>query len=61
MDRIADAAICERGNDLIEFLYGEIDERATRDFERHLLNCADCKSELALSNRFDPQSVTGAK
>lgn len=41
-----DAPICERGNDLISFLYGEIDERAARDFERHLVNCADCESGL---------------
>jgi putative zinc finger protein len=32
---------------LIAFLYGEIDERAARDFERHLLNCAECESELS--------------
>ncbi len=46
MYKIPDAPICERGNDLIAFLYGEIDERAARDFERHLLNCAECESEL---------------
>jgi hypothetical protein len=46
MDKIPDALICERGNDLIAFLYGEIDERAARDFEQHLLNCAECESEL---------------
>jgi anti-sigma factor RsiW len=47
MDKISDAPICERGNDLIAFLYGEIDERAAQDFERHLLNCADCESEIS--------------
>lgn len=46
MDRIPDTPICERGNDLIAFLYGEIDERARRDFERHLPNCAECEAEL---------------
>ncbi|MBA2528292.1 MAG: zf-HC2 domain-containing protein [Pyrinomonadaceae bacterium] len=46
MDKILEAPICERGNDLIAFLYGEIDEHAARDFERHLLNCAECESEL---------------
>lgn len=46
MYKIPDAPICERGNDLIAFLYGEIDERAARDFERHLLNCNECESEL---------------
>ena len=47
MYRIPDTPVCERGNDLIAFLYGEIDERAARDFERHLLNCAECESELS--------------
>ena len=37
---------CERGNDLISFLYGEADERETRDFEHHLQNCSECKVEL---------------
>jgi len=46
MYKIPDAPVCERGNDLIALLYGEIDERAMRDFEQHLLNCADCKFEL---------------
>lgn len=46
MDRLPDAPTCERGIDLIAFLYGEIDEPAARDFESHLKKCADCKSEL---------------
>lgn len=46
MNRLPDAPVCERGGDLISFLYGEIDERAAVDFERHLLNCAECESEL---------------
>jgi hypothetical protein len=46
MYRTPGTPICERGDDLIAFLYGEIDKRATRDFERHLLNCAECESEL---------------
>lgn len=46
MHKIPDAPICERGNDLMAFLYGELDESVVGDFERHLLNCADCESEL---------------
>lgn len=46
MSKMPDAPRCERENDLIAFLYGEIDERAARDFERHLMNCAGCESEL---------------
>jgi hypothetical protein len=51
MDKTPDAPICERGNDLIAFLYGEIDQTAARDFDRHLLNCADCESELRAFKR----------
>jgi hypothetical protein len=46
MDRLPDGPHCERGSDLIAFLHGEIDERAARDFEQHLKDCADCESEL---------------
>jgi len=46
MEERSSAPICERGNDLIAFLYGEVDEREARSFERHLWNCVECKSEL---------------
>lgn len=46
MDNRLEGRICERGNDLIAFLYGEIDQREARDFERHLRNCVECKLEL---------------
>lgn len=51
MNEIADAPICERRNDLIAFLYGEVDERAALDFEEHLLNCAECESDLSAFNQ----------
>lgn len=38
---------CERGNDLISFLYGETNERETREFEKHLESCESCRTELA--------------
>jgi hypothetical protein len=38
---------CERGNDLISFLYGEVDEREALDFEGHLKFCRECQSEFA--------------
>ncbi len=44
-DRLSRAK-CERGNDLIAFLYGEVDERDAWDFEHHLQNCSECKVEL---------------
>ncbi len=37
---------CERGSDLIAFLYGEVNESEARDFEKHLAQCAGCKNEL---------------
>lgn len=40
--------ICERNDDLISFLYRELDERAGRDFEQHLARCSSCARELAL-------------
>ncbi|MFN2511051.1 MAG: anti-sigma factor [Pyrinomonadaceae bacterium] len=47
MSEISNAPRCEREDDLIAFFYGEIEERAAQDFERHLLNCGACESELA--------------
>ena len=37
---------CERGSDLIAFLYKEANESEARDFEVHLKECAACRSEL---------------
>lgn len=58
MDKRPDASICERENDLIAFLYGEIDERSARDFERHLLRCAECESELGAFNEIRSSIVS---
>ena len=38
---------CERGNDLVSYLYNELDERELRDFQKHLTGCASCSAELA--------------
>jgi anti-sigma factor RsiW len=38
---------CERVNDLVSFLYGEISEREAQDFESHLQLCSECRTELA--------------
>lgn len=37
--------ICERGDDLISFLYQELDEREVLTFEQHLAGCASCSRE----------------
>src|SRR3989442_15228482 len=39
--------VCERANELISFLYGELGEKDSRRFERHLHECARCESEFA--------------
>jgi hypothetical protein len=41
------APSCERGNDLIAFLYAEIDSSEERDFKHHMQYCAACKSAFA--------------
>jgi anti-sigma factor RsiW len=38
---------CERAIDLIAFLYGEGDERESRDFQLHLQQCSSCREEVA--------------
>ncbi|MCA1579434.1 MAG: zf-HC2 domain-containing protein [Acidobacteria bacterium] len=38
---------CERADDLVSVLYGEVSERETRDFELHLKQCAGCRAEFA--------------
>ena len=40
------ALICERSDDLISFLYQELDEREARNFKQHLADCASCSQEL---------------
>ena len=42
-----DALICGRENDLIGFLYGELNEVEAIAFQRHLKECAACNAELA--------------
>jgi anti-sigma factor RsiW len=38
---------CGRENDLIGFLYGELDATETLRFSRHMQDCAGCNSQLA--------------
>lgn len=42
-----DTQICGRENDLISFLYGELNEVEAIAFQRHLKGCAACNTELA--------------
>ena len=38
--------VCERANDLVSFLYNEVDEQEAHEFERHLEDCDQCAGEL---------------
>jgi hypothetical protein len=38
---------CERSVDVMSYLYGETDERETRDVELHLRECRSCQTEAA--------------
>jgi len=47
MEKSVIAPNCERGNDLIAFLYAEICGSEEQDFKQHLQHCAACKSAFA--------------
>jgi anti-sigma factor RsiW len=44
--REIDVPTCGRENDLVGFLYGELNEVESLAFERHLNDCATCHTEL---------------
>lgn len=39
--------ICDRNDDLISFLYHELDEKDARNFQQHMQQCAMCEREIA--------------
>ena|SRR2546421_2025408 len=41
------APVCGRQNDLIAFLYGELDQRERTAFRSHMQDCRSCSSEFA--------------
>jgi hypothetical protein len=72
MTKANDAQVCERTEDLISFLYNELDELEAQNFEQHRRNCRKCDAEitsfgavrqsvLAWRNQsLDPTSVNAA-
>jgi hypothetical protein len=48
MTDITKDQVCERANDLVGFLYGELTDWEVRKFERHMQDCAKCKTEYAV-------------
>src|ERR1044072_7263200 len=47
MNEIQNSPSCKGASDLIAFLYGEADERESRDFQLHLQQCSSCREEAA--------------
>src|SRR5262245_5349315 len=47
MDNRPNSPACERSSDLMAFLYNEISEAESREFESHLRECRDCREEAA--------------
>lgn len=47
MNDIEHSSTCERADDLVSVLYGEASERERRDFELHLKQCTNCRTEFA--------------
>ena len=45
MKEIGKTNVCERVEDLIGFLYGELSERDAKQYEHHLRDCASCQVE----------------
>ncbi|HYJ86583.1 MAG TPA: hypothetical protein VEW46_11035 [Pyrinomonadaceae bacterium] len=41
---------CGRENDLVDFLYGELEPMAKRNFQLHMQGCTDCSSQLSSFN-----------
>lgn len=46
MNNSSDSPVCERGSDLVTFLYEEAGQTETPDFKLHLQNCRQCQVEL---------------
>jgi hypothetical protein len=46
MSDAMNSKVCGRAEDLISFLYGELDEREARDFQQHRKDCPNCQAEL---------------
>jgi hypothetical protein len=47
MNEITKDQVCERAGDLVGFLYGELSDWEARKFERHMQDCAACKTDYA--------------
>ena len=46
MKETMNSPTCERAPDLMAFLYHEMDERETREFQLHMQQCSQCREEV---------------
>jgi len=44
MRELDESNVCERANELVDFLYGELSQVEARKFERHIQECDACKT-----------------
>jgi Putative zinc-finger len=58
MKEIVQAKTCERSDDLIAFLYGELTDVESRRFQRHLQECAGCKAEYIAFGQLRESIIT---
>ena len=47
MEEEIDGYACEKADEMIAFLYGELDKVQAETFERHTHSCSSCRQELA--------------
>src|SRR5262245_31151247 len=47
MRELVESNVCERANELVAFLYGELSQVEARKFERHMQECDACKTEYS--------------
>jgi len=47
MRELVESNVCERENELVAFLYGELSQVEARKFERHMQECDACKTEYS--------------
>ena len=47
MRELDESNVCERANELVDFLYGELSQVEARKFERHMQECDACKTEYS--------------
>jgi len=50
MSDAMNSKVCGRAEDLISFLYGELDEREARNFEQHRKDCPNCQQSSTASD-----------